>query len=104
MRRWLSHPDRSYSLDIGRKLVGEPWLAAPLEAIELGHSAAVVAAAQSFAAASPDERFISLTCTCNLASVRRLTQDTPERTAKVREIAQIFLNKLRKDQAVKEAL
>jgi len=94
MRRWLSHADRSYSLDIGRKLLDVPWLAAPIEAIELGHGAAVVAAAETFAAASPDERFISLTCTCNLASVRRLTQDDPERTAKVREIAQILINKL----------
>jgi hypothetical protein len=104
MRRWLSHPDCSYSLDIGRTLLDVPWLAGPVEAIELGHSAAAVAAAKTFAAASPDERFISLTCTCNLASVRRLTQDDPERTAKVREIAQILLDKLRKGQAVNEAL
>jgi hypothetical protein len=100
MRRTLTAATRSTSDANSSVNPGSP----PLEAIELGHSAAVVAAAQSFAAASPDERFISLTCTCNLASVRRLTQDNPERTAKVREIAQIFLNKLRKDQAVKEAL
>ncbi len=98
------HPDRSYSVDIDRKLVGEPWLAKPLEAVALGRADAAVAAAERFAAASPDERFISLTCNCNLESVRRLTHDDPGRTAVVREIAQILLDKLRKDQAVNEAL
>jgi hypothetical protein len=104
MRRWLMHPHGSYSLDIGRKLLDVPWLAAPIEAVALGHSTAVVAAAETFAAASPDERFISRACACNLESVRRLTHDDPGRTAKVREIVQILLNRLRKDQAVDEAL
>jgi hypothetical protein len=45
----------------------------PVEAIELGHTEAVVIAAKHFAAASPDERLISLTCTCISEPVRRLT-------------------------------
>jgi len=82
-------------VDIGRTVGGEPWPAAPPEAVELGHGAVVVeaaeglAAASAFAAASAHERVVSLACACNLASVRRLTKGDPERTAKIREIAQL---------------
>jgi hypothetical protein len=71
MRTWLMYPDRSYSVDIGRKLLDVEWKAAPVEALELGHASAVVAAAEEFADASSDERFIALTCPCDLDAVRR---------------------------------
>jgi hypothetical protein len=76
----------------------------PIEAIEDGDAEVVLEAAEAFAAASEDERFISLTCLCDVDAVRRLTHGDVTRTAAVREIARLLLNALRKDVLVSETL
>src|SRR4051794_22544610 len=104
MRSWLASPDRSYSVGTGMEIAGVEMEQMPIEAVEDGDVAIVLEAAEAFASASADERFISLTCLCDLDAVRRLTHGSPQRTATVKRIAQLLLNTLRKDVHVSEAL
>ena len=104
MRAWLASPDRAYPVSTGHVVDGVDFKQVPVHAIEDGRADVVVQAAEAFAAASPDERFISLTCLCGLDAVRRLTHDNPERTAMVVRIAEILRNRLRKEVLVNETL
>jgi hypothetical protein len=104
MRSWLSHPERGYSVSVGFVLMGVEWMQKPLHAIELGFADAVVEATEEYAAASPDERFIALTCACDLQQVRRMTHGDPDRTAMVVRIARLLLARLRKDVHVHDTL
>jgi hypothetical protein len=80
------------------------WKQVPVHAIEMGHIDAVLAAAEAFAAASPDERYISQTLLCDLGRVRRLTHDDPDRSAMVVDIARRLKNALRKEVLVNEVI
>lgn len=102
MRVWLDHPRRAYGVRIGIVIAGVEWKQVPTHAIESGRPDAVVAAAEEFAAATPDERFISQTLLCDLDRVRRLTHRDPDRTAVVVDIARRLKNALHKEVHVNE--
>jgi hypothetical protein len=104
MRSWLANPDRSYGVSVGFEIFGVDFRQVPTHAIEDGHVDAVIAAAEEFAAASADERYICLTLVCRLDDARRLTHENPQRTAMVKRIAELLHSRLRKDVAVHEAL
>jgi hypothetical protein len=104
MRAWLASSDRAYPVSTGDVLDGVDFEKVPIHAIEDGRSDVVVQAAEAFAAASADERFISLTCLCGLDAVRRLTHDDPVRTTVVVRIAEILRSRLRKEVLVNETL
>ena len=104
MKAWLSHPQRSYGVSVGAMIQGVDFKQVPTHAIEGGRADAVIAAAEDFAAASADERFISLACLCDLDAVRRLTHGDADRTAKVVRIAKILTQRMRKDVLVNETL
>jgi hypothetical protein len=99
MRAWLDHPQRAYPVD-----VGDGWLEASTDLLKDGHADLVIAAAEDFAAGSPEEREIALTLLCNLKSVRAMTHRDPARTEAVLRIARRLLRALRKDIAVNEAV
>jgi hypothetical protein len=104
MRAWLDHPRKAYSVSIGIVIAGVEWKQAPTHAVEVGRADAVVAAAEEFAAASPDERYISRTLLCELDGVRRLTHGDPVRTGMVVGIARRLKNALRKEVRVNEVV
>jgi hypothetical protein len=87
MRLWLSHPRRAYPVRIGIVVAGVEWKQVPTHAVESGRADAVVAAAEKFAAATADERFLSRTLLCDLEGVRRLTRGDPDRTAMLVDLA-----------------
>lgn len=104
---WLNHPDRNYGIATRTaRIAGReyPMQYTPLRCIQDGFVDRVIAAARAFAAASPEERFISRTFLCDLDEVRRLTHGDPTRAAQVAEVARLLLNRLRKDTIVNEAL
>jgi len=80
------------------------WRQVPTHAIEAGRADAVIAAAEEFAAATPDERYISQTLVCELDGVRRLTHGDPDRTAMVVDIARRLKTALRKEVHVNEVV
>lgn len=102
MRAWLTHPRRAYALKVN--IVGVDLMEGPAHAVAAGRVEAVIAAAEQFADASRDERFLSRTLICEIDAVRRLTQNDPNRTAMLVRIAKLLLNRLGKDIAVNEAL
>ena len=107
MRSWLTHPQRAYGVTTVPMVIAgrEHWPQYPPDrAIQDGWAGAVVEAAEQLAAASDDERFISLNCLCSLDAVRRLTHGDEERAAQVRAVAQLLLNRFRKDITVNEVL
>jgi hypothetical protein len=104
MRAWLDHPQKAYSVSIGIVLAGVEWRQVPTHAIEDGRADAVIAAAEEFAAASSEERYISRTLLCELDGVRRLTHSDPARTAIVVDIARRLKNALRKEVHVNEVV
>lgn len=97
MRAWLSHPQKAYNVAIGIKFGHVEWRQVPTHAIERGRADAVRAAAEEFADASRDERYISRTMLCELDAVRRLTHADPERTAMVVRLAGLFKAALKKE-------
>ncbi|WP_157591764.1 hypothetical protein [Solirubrobacter soli] len=88
-REWLTHERRSYP-------IGDPMMLSqtPLELIEAGESDAVLAAAEEFAAAAPEERTIARLFGCDVAAARRLTRSDPERTRAILAIAEDLLERL----------
>jgi hypothetical protein len=64
----------------------------------------VIAAAESFASATPQERVIARTLLCDVAAVQRITHQDPDRVAMTERIAKLLLAKLRKDVSVREAI
>lgn len=105
MRVWLGHPQRAYTVSIGVMLAADvEWRQVPTHAIEAGRADAVIAAAEEFAAATPDERYISQTLVCELDGVRRLTHGDPDRTAMVVDIARRLKTALRKEVHVNEVV
>jgi hypothetical protein len=104
MRVWLDQPQRAYAVRIGIVVAGVEWKQVPTHAIEAGRADAVIAAAEEFAAATPDERYISQTMLCDLDGVRRLTHGDPDRTAMVVDIARRLKNALRKEVHVNEVV
>lgn len=105
MRVWLDHPQRAYTVSIGVVLAaGVEWKQVPTHAVEAGRADAVIAAAEEFAAATPDERYISQTLICELDGVRRLTHGDPDRTAMVVDIGRRLKNALRKEVHVNEVV
>jgi len=106
MRAWLDHPRKAYSVSIGlvSPLAGVEWKQVPTHAVESGRADAVVAAAEEFAAATADERYLSQTLLCDLEEVRRLTHGDADRTAMVVDIARRLKNALRKEVHVNEVV
>jgi hypothetical protein len=104
MRIWLDHPRRAYSVNAGVVVAGVEWQQVPTHAIEAGRADVVVAAAEAFAAATPDERYLSQTLLCDLDGVRRLTHGDPERIAMVVDIARRLMKALRKQVHVNEVV
>jgi hypothetical protein len=104
MRIWLDHPDRAYPVSTGLVVDDVEFKQVSTHAIEAGHAQAVIAAAESFAAATPEERLISQTLLCELEAVRRLTHGDDERTALVLEIAAALKAVLRKEVHVNAVL
>ena len=88
-REWLTHERRSYP-------IGDPMMLSqtPIELIEGGESEAVLAAAEAFAAAAPEERAIARLFGCDVAAVRRLTRSDRRRTLVVLGIAEELLERL----------
>jgi hypothetical protein len=105
MRVWLDHPQRAYAVSTGVTLAADvEWRQVPTHAIESGRADAVIAAAEEFAAATPDERYISQTLVCQLDGVRRLTHGDPDRTAMVVDIARRLKAALHKEVHVNEVV
>ena len=104
MRVWLDHPDRAYPIRIGIVVAGVEIKQVATHAVEAGRADAVLAAAEDFAAATPEERFLSQTLLCDLDGVRRLTHGDPGRTAMVVDIARRLKNALRKEVHVNEVV
>jgi hypothetical protein len=104
MRVWLEHPRRAFSVNSGIVVAGVELKRVPADAIQQGQTGAVVAAAEAFAAAGPDERYIARTLLCDLDGVRRLTHGAPERTATVVEIARRLKAALGKEVHVNEVV
>jgi hypothetical protein len=88
-REWLVHDRRSYP-------IGDPMMLAqaPIVLIERGDSEAVLAAAEEFAAATPEERTIARLFGGDVSAVRRLTRSDPERTRTILGIAEALLERL----------
>lgn len=80
MRAWLAHPQRAYKVRTGTMTIAgesfDTW-SVPVHAIEDGLSDAVRAAAERFAAASEDERFVCLTFLCNLDELANSRMEMP---------------------------
>jgi hypothetical protein len=104
MRMWLEHPRRAYAVRAGFVVAGVEWKQVPAHAVGAGRADAVVAAAEEFAAATPDERYVSQTLLCDLESVRRLTHGDPDRLAMVVDIARRLKHALRKEVHVNEVV
>jgi hypothetical protein len=76
MRSWLASPSRGYAVAVRTTRIGTvtaDWKLVPLWAVEDGYADAVIAAAEAFAAATPEERLLARTLLCDLADVRRIT-------------------------------
>ncbi len=104
MRRWLK-PDQSYRI-VDAWLDDVPWCLAGEFLVQDGKADKVIAAAEEFAAASGDERFISTTLAgANLdLAVRKLTRGDPSHAARVRRVLELLLAQLRTPTRVDECL
>lgn len=104
-RAWLAHPARGYPVTTGDvEVAGEtfPVRQTPIFAVENGAAETVLAAAEEFAAASEDERFIARWFGGNVQDVRRLTGGDAARARVVAQIAERMKNELRKPEHVAE--
>ena len=107
MRSWLAHPQRGYSVHPEPvDIAGEEFWPGqvPVHAIEEGHAASVVRAAERFAAADARERQIASAFLCTIDEVRRLTHSDPIRIQQVAAVAELLLKRLGKDIIVNEVL
>jgi hypothetical protein len=88
-REWLAHESRAYP-------IGEPMMLsqAPIALIGRGEGDAVLAAAEEFAAATPDERAIARLFGGDIGAARRLTGSDPDRTRVILGIATGLLERL----------
>lgn len=96
MRRWLK-PGQSYSIFDGWLAEDVPWNQAAEFLVEDGKTWKVIAAAEEFASASDDERYISESIAGgNLDQhVRPLTRGDEARAARVRRVVELLLAQLR---------
>jgi hypothetical protein len=88
-REWLAHERRSYP-------IGDPMMLSqsPIVLIEHGESEAVLAAADEFAAATPQERTIARLFGADVEAARRLTRSDPGRARVIAAIAEDLLERL----------
>lgn len=106
-KAWLSHPQKAYQvrpfeIEVAGRPMRPPVM--PVEAVGGDGVDTVIAAAKEFAAASPEERHISLTFLCSIEQVRRLTHQRARRTAQLLDVAQLLRNKLGKETVIDEVL
>jgi hypothetical protein len=90
-REWISHPEMGYPI---------PAHGIAIVAVEHGDAEAVLAAAQGFADALPEERLIARLFWGDIEAARRLTGCDPRRTQVVAGIATTLLARLRKPELV----
>jgi hypothetical protein len=92
-RVWLSNGNRCYPITVP----GWAWQQVPTHAIEDGCADLVLDQARRFAAASEDERAISVALCCDLDDVSRLTGQDPQRAATIRAILALLRKRLGTD-------
>ena len=102
-REWLSHPELSYPIKLPFEMPdGSSMMLSntPIVLVSRGDAEVVLAEAQEFADALPEERLIARLFWGDIDAARRLTGCDPHRTQVVAGIARALLQRLRKPELV----
>jgi len=102
-REWLSHPELSYPIKLPFEMPdGSSMMLSntPIVLVSRGDAEVVLAEAQEFADALPEERLIARLFWGDIDAARRLTGCDPHRTQVVAGIASALLQRLRKPELV----